>query len=362
MRIQLFLHEFLAHGWVRDNVYAALGVWALYRAYHKSAEHENDQTKAKELSLNCVKTMQSLMECMMRLLLMLHDFIKLCTTFRQINKVESFKLSQKKGDSLHSKYSVCTKSVSNWKWTKYFLQLFLQTVVGDNDWGHMQIDAVSLFLLILAQMTASGKKSFISNRFYDAFRPSNCSELWRSGFHSKLGLLYRNKSGTDKLKLLQNRFCRLPDSCKLLLCSIISGLFYAKWPLKDFGIWERGDKTNQGIRELNVSSIGMAKAAMQALSDVGDLFGDGSKSSCIHVLPDEIQQCSAVLSSMLPRESFSKVYLLDEEWRVMRMFVYKETDAALLSIISYPAFAVEDVELVELTRQTIQGFLFQINR
>lgn len=75
----------------------------------------------------------------------------------------------------------------------------------------------------------------------------------------------------------------------------------------DFGIWERGDKTNQGIRELNASSIGMAKAALQALNDVGDLFGDGSKGSVILVLPDEIQQCSAVLDSMLPRESFSKV-------------------------------------------------------
>lgn len=50
----------------------------------------------------------------------------------------------------------------------------------------------------------------------------------------------------------------------------------------------------------------MAKAALQALNDVGDLFGDGSKSSLIHVMLDEIQQCSAVLSSMLPRESFSK--------------------------------------------------------
>lgn len=40
---------------------------------------------------------------------------------------------------------------------------------------------------------------------------------------------------------------------------------------------------------------------------MGDLFGDGSRGSVIHVLPDEIEQCSAVLSSMLPRESFSKV-------------------------------------------------------
>ena len=28
---------------------------------------------------------------------------------------------------------------------------------------------------------------------------------------------------------------------------------------KDFGIWERGDKTNMGLPELNSSSIGMAK-------------------------------------------------------------------------------------------------------
>jgi hypothetical protein len=80
----------------------------------------------------------------------------------------------------------------------------------------------------------------------------------------------------------------------------------------------------------------MAKAALQALNDVGDLFGDGSKSSIVYVLPDEIQQCSAVLSNMLPRESFSK-----------------ETDAGLLSIISYPAFAVDDPELCKLTRETI---------
>lgn len=36
---------------------------------------------------------------------------------------------------------------------------FLETcgpVVGDHEWGHLQIDATSLFLLILAQMTASG--------------------------------------------------------------------------------------------------------------------------------------------------------------------------------------------------------------
>lgn len=28
---------------------------------------------------------------------------------------------------------------------------------------------------------------------------------------------------------------------------------------QDYGMWERGDKTNQGITEINASSIGMAK-------------------------------------------------------------------------------------------------------
>ena len=50
---------------------------------------------------------------------------------------------------------------------------------------------------------------------------------------------------------------------------------------------------------MNASSIGMAKAALQAINDIGDLFGDGSNGSIVHVLPDEIQQCSAALCNMV---------------------------------------------------------------
>ncbi|EEC02934.1 phosphorylase B kinase alpha, kpb1, putative, partial [Ixodes scapularis] len=104
----------------------------------------------------------------------------------------------------------------------------------------------------------------------------------------------------------------------------------------DYGIWERGDKTNHGLPELNSSSIGMAKAALQALDDL-DLFGGkGGPFSVIHVLADEAQKCNAVLQSMLPRESNSK-----------------EVDAALLSVIGYPAFAVDDLDLITLTRESI---------
>ena len=59
----------------------------------------------------------------------------------QTDKVEQFKRTQAPRDALHAKYSSVTG----------------KTVVGDYEWGHLQIDASSLFLLALAQMTASGE-------------------------------------------------------------------------------------------------------------------------------------------------------------------------------------------------------------
>ena len=35
--------------------------------------------------------------------------------------------------------------------------------------------------------------------------------------------------------------------------------------LQDYGIWERGDKTNHGLPELNATSIGMAKVGINLL-------------------------------------------------------------------------------------------------
>lgn len=64
---------------------------------------------------------------------------------QQADKVELFKKHQRSKDSLHAKYSVRTKI----------------TVVGDGDWGHLQIDAISLYLLTLAQMTASGQQFWV---------------------------------------------------------------------------------------------------------------------------------------------------------------------------------------------------------
>lgn len=80
----------------------------------------------------------------------------------------------------------------------------------------------------------------------------------------------------------------------------------------------------------------MAKAALEAMNEL-DLFGArGGPASVIHVLADEAHKCQAVLQSMLPRESNSK-----------------ELDAGLLSVIGFPAFAVDDPQLIMNTRDAI---------
>ncbi|KAJ0179243.1 hypothetical protein K1T71_004955 [Dendrolimus kikuchii] len=243
------------HAWIRDNLYCILAVWGLSMAFKKIADQDEDRAKTYELEQSCVKLMRGLLMAMMQ----------------QKDKVEKFKSTQNPLDSLHAKYSSTTG----------------RTVVKDNEWGHLQIDAISLYLLVLAQMTASGLQIVFS---------------------------------LDEVAFIQNL------------------VFYIEsaYCTPDYGIWERGDKTNHGLPELNASSIGMAKAALEAMNEL-DLFGArGGPSSVIHVLADEAQKCQAVLQSMLPRESNSK-----------------ELDSGLLSIISYPAFAVDDPQLIAKTRDTI---------
>ncbi|XP_041596725.1 phosphorylase b kinase regulatory subunit alpha, skeletal muscle isoform isoform X3 [Vulpes lagopus] len=214
--------------WVRDNVYSILAVWGLGLAYRKNADRDEDKAKAYELEQSVVKLMRGLLHCMIR----------------QVDKVESFKYSQSTKDSLHAKYN--TKTCA--------------TVVGDDQWGHLQLDATSVYLLFLAQMTASG-----------------------------LHIIH----SLDEVNFIQNL------------------VFYIEAAYK-------------------------TAAALEALDEL-DLFGvKGGPQSVIHVLADEVQHCQSILNSILPRASTSK-----------------EVDASLLSVISFPAFAVEDSQLVELTKQEI---------
>lgn len=108
----------------------------------------------------------------------------------------------------------------------------------------------------------------------------------------------------------------------------------------DYGIWERGDKGNHGQPERNASSIGMVKAALETLVGL-DLYGPhGDGSSCLTIPHDAIVRLRRALRGLLPRESASK-----------------EADSACLSVIGYPAWAVEDPALVARTREKIRSEL-----
>ncbi|CAO3648284.1 unnamed protein product [Mucor fragilis] len=247
--VAITTHGDYTDAWVRDNVYSIYCVFGLALAYRRV---DDTTGRAFELEHAVIKLMRGLLFSMMR----------------QAPKVEKFKKTQNVLDALHAKYKTETGA----------------TVVGDKDWGHLQIDATSFFLVALADMTTSG-----------------------------LSIIYTQ----DEVDFIQNL------------------VFYIEraYRTPDFGIWERGDKSNHGEPELNSSSIGMAYSALRAINGV-NLFGArGSASSTIYVLPDEMTRNKITLQSVLPRESNSK-----------------EVDGSVLSVIGFPAFAVEDPALIEFTR------------
>jgi phosphorylase kinase alpha/beta subunit len=247
--IAVTVHGDYRDAWVRDNVYSIMAVWGLGLAYRAL---DDDGGRGYELEQRTVHLMRALLRSMMA----------------QAHKVEAFKYSRSPKDALHAKYDTETGGL----------------VVSDTGWGHLQIDATSLYLLMLAQMISSG-----------------------------LDIIWTR----DEVNFVQNLVYYIERAYRT----------------PDYGIWERGDKQNRGSVEINASSVGMAKAALEALSGF-NLFGArGSQESVLHVVPDNIAQANITLLSMLPRESNTK-----------------ETDAALLSVIGFPAFAVHDPSLVERVR------------
>ncbi|RXJ67935.1 glycosyl hydrolase family 15 [Halarcobacter ebronensis] len=246
-----------AHGdytdaWVRDNVYSILCVWGLSLAYKK---YNPSDCKTYLLSQSVVKLMRGLLLAMMR----------------QRDKVEKFKYTSNPLDALHAKYGTNTGL----------------PVVGDDKWGHLQLDATSLYILMLTQMIASG-----------------------------LNIVYT----IDEVNFVQN------------LVHYISKTYC----IPDFGIWERGHKINTGSTEINCSSVGMAKAALEAINGFNLLGNYTGSEGIIHVISSDIARSKFTLRELLPRESSSK-----------------ESDGALLSIIGYPAYAVEDVDLIKKTKNKI---------
>lgn len=250
-----------AHGdytdaWVRDNVYSIYAVWGLSRAFKRSG-HNAGRTFLLEQS--CVRLMRGLLSAMMR----------------QSDKVERFKLTEDPADALHAKYETATGD----------------TVVADDAWGHLQIDATSLFLLTLAQMVRAGLPIVQSTHEADFIQ----NLIWY------VGRAYR---------------------------------------VADYGIWERGHKQNHGAVEINASSVGVAKAALEAMRGLNVFGKGGSFRGRIFVVLDEIARARETLVNLLPAESGSK-----------------ETDAALLAVVGWPAFAIEDESLIKRTMDRIHDRL-----
>jgi phosphorylase kinase alpha/beta subunit len=243
------VHGDYAHAWVRDNVYSILGAWGLACAY-KRLDPGSERTAQLEASV--VRLMRGLLSAMMG----------------QADKVEKFKYTQDPLDGLHAKYDAATG----------------QPVVGDAHWGHLQIDATSLFLLFLAQMTAGGLKVVET---------------------------------ADEVDFVQNLVHYIGPAYRIA----------------DYGIWERGRKSNDGVVEINASSVGIAKAALEAMD--GLEFGCDARGP-IQVPADDIARARETLQVLLPGESASK-----------------ETDAALLAVVGWPAFAVDDKVLISHTRGRI---------
>ncbi|NXV78960.1 KPBB kinase, partial [Atlantisia rogersi] len=216
---------------------------------------DDDKGRTHELEHSAIKCMRGILYCYMR----------------QADKVQQFKQDPKPSECLHSVFSAQTGD----------------EVLSHKEYGHLQINAVSLFLLYLVEMISSG-----------------------------LQIIYN----TDEVSFIQN----------LVFC------VERAYRVPDFGVWERGSKYNNGSPELHSSSVGLAKAALEAINGF-NLFGNqGCSWSVIFVDFDAHNRNRQTLCSLLPRESRSH-----------------NTDAALLPCLSYPAFALDDEVLFSQTLDKI---------
>lgn len=152
-----------------------------------------------------------------------------------------------------------------------------------SNYGHLQMDLVALYLLTLVQMISAGVKVIYT--------------------HHEVNFV-------QNLVFYIERTYRTPD----------------------FGMWERGTRYNNGKPELHASSLGMVKAALEAINGFNLYGSTGTSASVIYVDIDGHNRNRTTFETILPRESNSK-----------------NTDASLLLTVGWPAFATHDEALFEKT-------------
>ncbi|KFD61239.1 hypothetical protein M514_26577 [Trichuris suis] len=155
--------------------------------------------------------------------------------------LENFKTAHTTSHALHSKFN-----------------LFTGEPLDDcPDYGHLQLDAVALFVFTLVQMITGG-----------------------------LEVIYTS----DEISFVQNL------------------VFYIEraYRTPDFGMWELGTRYNVGVPELHASSVGMVKAALESINGCNLYGSKGTSSSIICVDVDAHNRNRTTFETLLPRESNSK--------------------------------------------------------
>lgn len=140
---------------IRENIYCASAVWALFLAYQRI---DDDNGCRYELEHTTVKCMRGILFCYMQ----------------QVDNVEKFKASQSPEFAFHSSYNVHTGSILN-----------------NKSLDHLQLDIVALFVLYIIQMTSSGLQiifttdevAFMQNLIFYLERSYRTSDfgLWGRG-------------------------------------------------------------------------------------------------------------------------------------------------------------------------------------
>lgn len=207
---------------VRESIYCAAAIWSLFQAYRRI---DDDRGKSYELGQSAVKCMRGILECWIK----------------QAARIELFKKNQCSKHALHCKFHLITGN----------------EIFSDEEYSHLQIDVVSLYLIFLVQMITSGVQ-----------------------------IVYTQ----DEVAFVQNL------------------VYYVEraYRTPDFGMWERGSKYNNGVPEIHASSIGMAKSALEAINGC-NLFGEkGASWSVIYVDIDAHNRNRSIFETLLPRESSSK--------------------------------------------------------
>ncbi len=248
------LHSDYRPAGMRDNVYGILAVWGLAQAYRR---HADGRDRQRQLEQSVVKLMRGLLQALLK----------------RFARLEQPRYLLSPPDGLHARWG----------------QLPGEPDRGNLAWSRLQPDAIALYLLLLAQMTAAGLPIVMA---------------------------------PDEVDLVQNLVYYLGQICHT----------------PGTGFWE-GTPCDQGV-DYSASVVGMAKAALEALQGLDLLGPAGHAGVTVQVVADDIAKARNILEALLPRESLAR-----------------DTDAMLLSIIGFPAFAVEDAALVERTRAGVIGKL-----